>query len=417
MDLAMPTSLFSNMQRLMTILLILGFVSPCSCVRWRVSTQTNTYNVIDYGAHGDGKSDDSEAFLSAWKDTCGAQQTGTLVIPPKGEFLLNYITLNGPCNAPSVNIQLQGKIVAAGKNEWIKVSEIKNPKTKGLTNETSNLIVISNVTNLSIDGSGGSIDGYGSTWWNCQSCERPTILRFKFCNDLTVSNLTITNSPKAHIRINSCENATFSDISIRSPGDSPNTDGFDIYTSKNILIQNSTIQCGDDCIAISGGSSNISATGIACGPGHGISIGSLGRNKAYDTVEEVLVKNCTFTNTENGARIKTVPGGSGYARNITFENITIIDADNPIIIDQYYDSYGKAESGALNVSDVIFRGFSGTSAKEKAITLNCCPSGCFDIVLDHVDIVSSKPGKPASCSCNNAHGKATNTVPECSLSS
>lgn len=72
-------------------------------------------------------------------------------------------------------LQLQGKIVAAGKNEWIKVSEIKNPKTKGLTNETSNLIVISNVTNLSIDGSGGSIDGYGSTWWNCQSCERPTV--------------------------------------------------------------------------------------------------------------------------------------------------------------------------------------------------------------------------------------------------
>ncbi|WVZ09701.1 hypothetical protein V8G54_014231, partial [Vigna mungo] len=183
----------------------------------------------------------------------------------------------------------------------------------------SNLIVISNITNLSIDGSGGSIDGYGSTWWNCQSCKGPTILRLKFCNDLTVSNLTITNSPKAHIRINIFENATFSNISIRSPSDSPNTDGFDIYTSKNILIQNSTIQCGDDCIAINGGSYNISATRIACGPSH----------------------NCTFTNTENGARIKTVPGGSGYARKITFENITLIDTDNPIIIDQYYGSYGK----------------------------------------------------------------------------
>jgi len=36
-------------------------------------------------------------------------------------------------------------------------------------------------------------------------------------------------------------------------------------------------------------------------------MGSLGRNNAYDTLEEVYVKNCTFTNTENGARIKTVP--------------------------------------------------------------------------------------------------------------
>jgi len=74
------------------------------------------------------------------------------------------------------------------------------------------------------------------------------ILRFKSCNDLTVSNLTITNSPKAHIRLNSCDNATFSDINIRAPGDSPNTDGFDIYTSKNILIQNSNIQCGKPCL-------------------------------------------------------------------------------------------------------------------------------------------------------------------------
>ena len=72
-------------------------------------------------------------------------------------------------------LQLQGKIVASAKKEWIKVSEIQNPNTKGLTNDTSNLIVFSNVTNLSIDGSGGSIDGYGSSWWECKSCGRPTV--------------------------------------------------------------------------------------------------------------------------------------------------------------------------------------------------------------------------------------------------
>jgi len=36
-----------------------------------------------------------------------------------------------------------------------------------------------------------------------------------------------------------------------------------------------------------------------------ISVGSLGRNGNYDTVEEVYVSNCSFTNTQNGARIKT----------------------------------------------------------------------------------------------------------------
>ncbi|ESW06317.1 hypothetical protein PHAVU_010G037700 [Phaseolus vulgaris] len=406
------------MQTLITFLLILGFVSPCLCVRWNnARTQNKTYNVKDYGAYGDGKYDDSGAFLRAWKDICGSQDTPTLVIPPNGVFLIKSITLSGPCIATSINIQLQGSIVAPVKNEWLKVLGMLDPiqdPEQDLTDQRFNLIVISNVSRLSLDGTGGSIDGFGSSWWDCRNCERPTILRFRFCNDLTVSNLNISNSPKAHIRMNSCENATFSNISIHSPGDSPNTDGIDILASKNILIQDSTMHCGDDCIAISGGSSHINATGIACGPGHGISIGSLGRNKAYDTVEEVYVKNCTFTNTENGARIKTVPGGSGYARNIIFENITVIQAQNPIIIDQYYESRIPM-SGALNVSDVIFRGFSGTSAKKNAINLNCSSSGCFDIVLDHIHIVSSLPGKPASCSCNNAHGTATDTVPKCYL--
>jgi len=60
----MPISLLSNMQRLITCLLILGFVSPCLCVRWSVRTENNTYNVMDYGAHGDGKSDDSGVLFS-----------------------------------------------------------------------------------------------------------------------------------------------------------------------------------------------------------------------------------------------------------------------------------------------------------------------------------------------------------------
>ncbi|KAK7382785.1 hypothetical protein VNO80_01854 [Phaseolus coccineus] len=391
------------MQRLITCLLILGFVPPCLCVRWSVRTQNKTYNVIDYGAHGDGKLDDSRAFVSAWKDTCATQGRPTLLIPQNGVFLLKGIALNGPCNATNVNIKLQGKIVAPTKDEWLKVI-------------TSNLILFSNVNGLSIDGSGGSIEGNGSSWWQCISCGRPTILRFKFCNDLTARNLNITNSPKAHIRINNCENATFSNISIHSPGDSANTDGIDIFTSKNILIQDSTIHCGDDCIAISGGSSHINATGIACGPGHGISIGSLGRDESYETVEEVYVKNCSFTNTTNGARIKTAPGGSGYARNITFEDITLMQAQNPIIIDQYYPKKNSTTK-ALNVSDVTFRGFNGTSATDEAITLNCSLPGCFNIVLDDIDIVSSESGKPVSCSCNNAHGTVTSTHPNCSLSS
>lgn len=35
------------------------------------------------------------------------------------------------------------------------------------------------------------------------------------------------------------------------------------------------------------------------------SVGSLGKDNSYATVEDVRVQNCTFTGTSNGGRIKT----------------------------------------------------------------------------------------------------------------
>ncbi|XP_004287250.1 PREDICTED: probable polygalacturonase At3g15720-like [Fragaria vesca subsp. vesca] len=39
-----------------------------------------------------------------------------------------------------------------------------------------------------------------------------------------------------------------------------------------------------------------------------ISIGSLGEDGSYSTMEDVQVRNCTFKGTQNGARIKTWQG-------------------------------------------------------------------------------------------------------------
>ncbi|XLS73707.1 hypothetical protein HN51_030572 [Arachis hypogaea] len=88
-------------------------------------------------------------------------------------------------------------------------------------------------------------------------------------------------------------------------------------------------------------------------------------------VEEIYVKNCTFSGTINGARIKTWQGGSGYAKSITFEDIILDKAENPVIINQQYyanDAYGE---GAVEVSDITYHNVKGTSMSENAIVLNC----------------------------------------------
>jgi len=63
------------------------------------------------------------------------------------------------------------------------------------------------------------------------------------------------------------------------------------------------------------------------------------------------------------------------------------------------------------VSYVTYRGFTGTSASDLTIQLNCSPSGCFNIQLDQNNIVSAQPGTKTYSQCKNAHGTATNTIP------
>ncbi|OMO54318.1 Glycoside hydrolase, family 28 [Corchorus capsularis] len=276
-------------------------------------------------------------------------------------------------------------------------------------------LAFTNVNGLTINGS-GTINGRGSAWWP-QPCLHKVAkaLTFYRCNRLVLKGLRHINSQRNHITLTNCKGATISNLHISAPATSPNTDGIDIGGSSNVQIRNSFISTGDDCIAVSSGSSHINITGISCGPGHGISIGALGVHGENDTVEEVHVRNCTFKGTMTGVRIKTWQGGVGYARKISFDKIKFIRVDSPIIIDQYYCPSGencRNETSAIKISDVSYKSIVGTSITDKVINLSCDQNvGCSNIQLDHVYIKSMVPGKKAYSYCFNAHGKYTHTRP------
>ncbi|KAK9279137.1 hypothetical protein L1049_012814 [Liquidambar formosana] len=385
-----------------------------------VDRAKTNFNVVNFGAIGDGRSDDTDAFIRAWQAVCGCTGGGgtpTLIVPQGKTFLLQSVRFQGPCESTSVHVQVLGSLLAPNTlDAW------RNYKG-------DSWLSFSKVGNLIIDGN-GLINGRGSFWWRNEANhinERIfrkfyiitymlQALRFHRCNNLQLSGLNHLDSPKNHISINGCNGATISNLHIMAPENSPNTDGIDISSSSHVNIQDCIIKTGDDCIALNNGTSFINITRVACGPGHGISVGSLGKNGAFDKVEEVHVLNCSFTGTQNGARIKTWQGGSGFARKITFEQITLSASENPIIIDQYYCNGGHncppARKPGVQISDVTFSDVRGTSASKQAISLNCDKkAGCTNIILNQINITSSIPGEQLVAACINANGSAFAATP------
>ncbi|XP_071727464.1 probable polygalacturonase At3g15720 [Rutidosis leptorrhynchoides] len=387
-------------------LLMLLFLSFC-----HISSKTihaTTYDVTSYGAVGDGNTDDTNAFVRAWANLCrDKSQNPTLIIPPSKSFLIGPVAFNGPCRFRRIYVKVLGDIVA--------------PKTMaGWRNCVKNRfwIVFSSINGLTINGP-GRIDGQGSIWWGDQplsrKCERPTALHFTHCNSLRLRGTTHINSPNLHISLVNCQHVDIGNLHIIAPGDSPNTDGIDLSASKHIAIHDTHISTGDDCVAINGGIYNVSVTRVFCGPGHGISIGSLGENGGYDTVEKVRVEHCNISGTTNGLRIKTVPGGTGYARGIVFQNINLENVQNPILIDQHYCSNMEDAAcpappnlPAVRVSDVTYNNIYGSSASTQAITFSCSAKyKCTGLRTTQVGIT----GQDDFAFCQNAQGRFVSTTP------
>ncbi|CAA2944434.1 probable polygalacturonase At1g80170 [Olea europaea subsp. europaea] len=255
-------------------------------------------NVDAFGAAGDGTSDDTQAFVNAWKQACSTPKS-VLLVPEGRRYLVNATRFTGPC-ADKLVIQIEGTIVAP--------DEPKNWDPKN----SRNWLDFSNLTKVLFQG-GGVIDGSGGKWW-AASCKKnksnpckgaPTALTIDSSSAISVKGLTIQNSQQMHFVISRSNSIRVFNVKVSAPEDSPNTDGIHITASTNVILQNCKIGTGDDCISIVNASSNIKMKTIYCGPGHGISIGSLGKDNSIGIVENIVLDNAFLRASTNGLRIKT----------------------------------------------------------------------------------------------------------------
>ncbi|CAN6453392.1 unnamed protein product [Victoria cruziana] len=372
-----------------------------------ISLAGNTYSVDNYGAKGDGKSDDTQAFNKAWDKVCAESGSPTLLIPGR-KYLVGPLVFKGPCkNSGTLTVDVRGTILASTNlnlfpgQEWVLFYMVDHLKLTGT----------------------GTFDGQGTTAWPHNQCPfkkqckvLPVSLKFAFLKDTEISGITSLNPKMFHMALLNNERINIHDIHIKAPEDSPNTDGIHIETSTGVKILKSNIGTGDDCISIGHGNTDVYIEGINCGPGHGISIGSLGRYPYEKDVSGIIVKGCTLTGTANGVRIKTWQASpcSISARNMTFDHIILKDVGNPIIVDQNYCPFKTAcaeqAPSRVKISDITFRNIKGTSTTPVAVSLLCSKSfPCKNVKVEDINLSYKGPGGPISSSCKNVMASYSGT--------
>ena len=208
------------------------------------------FNVLDYGAIGDGLTLDTPAIQSAI-EACHQAGGGTVTIPA-GRFHTGPLLMHS-----NMTLHLDAGATLLGSQDLADYALIDS-RWEGADQKTyAPLIGGGHLTNVAIVGR-GTVDGRGSVWWKLHkekklAYPRPRLISFSNCANVLIEGITVTNSPAWTINPVRCENVTVDKVTVINPADSPNTDGINPDSCRNVHISNCHVSVGDDCITIKSG--------------------------------------------------------------------------------------------------------------------------------------------------------------------
>jgi polygalacturonase len=309
------------------------------------------YNILDYGAVGNGTTLCSESIQKA-VDAC-AEAGGGMVYIPAGKYLSGAIFLKSNV---TLNVSEGATLLASTNFENFPPFK-PGWRIKSDDTQRSSLITGVDFENIAITGR-GKINGQGQTWWealfkdkNAKEGQpkilnygRPRVINLYRCRDLLIEGVKIVNSPSWTIHPVGCENVVVDGISIVNPEDSPNTDGINPESCRNVRISNCFIDTGDDCITLKSGkdeegrqkarpTENVTITNCVMHRGHGaVVIGS----EMSGGVRNVVASNIVCVGTDRAVRIKSTRGRGGVVENIRYNNFVVENVREPIYITSFY---------------------------------------------------------------------------------
>ncbi len=174
---------------------------------------------------------------------------------------------------------------------------------------------------------------------------RPNLIVLTNCKKVLLEGVVFRQSPAWCLHPLLCEDLTLRNVKVRNPEYAQNGDGVDVESCKNVLIEGSTFDCGDDGICIKSGRDEegrkrgkptenvIVRNNIVYHAHGGFVIGSEMSGGAHN----IFVYDCAFIGTDKGLRFKTARGRGGVVEKIYVRNIAMKDiAGEAIFFDMYY---------------------------------------------------------------------------------
>lgn len=340
--------------------------------------------ITKYGAVGDGKTLNTEAFKKAIED-CNKSGGGRVVVP-LGTFLTGAIFLKSNVDLHLVD---STKIVFSADP---KDYPIVFTRWEGMElMNYSSLIYAYGQENIAVTGH-GTLDGGASyeTWWSWNrgrpskqvkarnilhemnhkkqdartrifgdsSYLRPNFIQPYNCKNILISGVKMINSPMWNVNPVLCENVTVEGITIIAHG--PNTDGVDPESCKNVLIKNCYFDTGDDCIAIKSGRDEDGRTigkpaenhiieNCEMKDGHGgVVIGS----EISGGARNIFAINCNMDspNLERILRLKTSSSRGGIIENVFMKDVKVgTYRDAAVTCNMFYEQPGNFMPTIRNV--------------------------------------------------------------------
>ncbi|MDP4214605.1 MAG: glycoside hydrolase family 28 protein [Bacteroidota bacterium] len=354
----------------------------------------DTFSIVRYGAKPDAQQLNTRAINDAIEDC--SRKGGGVVLIPRGYWLTGPVTLRS-----NVNLHVDRAAILQFTADFDQYPIVEGNWEGHPAARCQSPITGTDLQNVAITGS-GVIDGNGDAWraigkdrltdseWRRKLASggvvnedgktwypseksmkgaktphagvwetgmtakdfegikdylRPNLLVLTRCKRVLLEGASFRNSPAWCLHPLMCEDLTLSDVHVRNPWNAQNGDGIDIESCRNVLVEKSTFDAGDDGICIKSGrdadgrkrglpTENVIVRNDIVYHAHG---GFVVGSEMSGGARNIFVENCSFMGTDVGLRFKTVRGRGGMVEKIWIRNINMKDiVHQAVFLDMYY---------------------------------------------------------------------------------